>query len=154
MAKYEEVSKEVENLFYEVLENTSINNWVEFKVLANNKQKELFKVVRANELVQLLADGLNVAIVMNEEIFEQLPPDMQRISIDEALAGIHVTESDTVLIDKPDFNTFTGVLAKYGDDEIIRLHESVKSLYDDKKQKEEEEKAARKPKRGKKKTGE
>lgn len=154
MAKYEEVSKEVDDLFYEVLENTTINNWVEFKVLTNNKQKELFKVVRANDLVQLLADGLNVAVVINEEIFEQLPPNMQRIAIDEALAGIHVNESDAVLIDKPDFNTYTGVLAKYGDAEIIKLHESVKSLYDDKKQKEEEERAAKRAKRGKKKTEE
>jgi hypothetical protein len=146
MAKYEEITKPVEDLFYEVLDTTSINNWVEFKVLANNKQKELFKVVKANDLVQLLAD-VNIAVVINEEIFNQLPPDMQRIAIDEAIAGIYVTESDSVQLDKPDFNTYTGVLAKYGDSEIIKLHESVKSLYSKKEQEEEEAKAARKAKR-------
>jgi len=61
-----------------------------------------------------------------------------------------VSDSDTVSLEKPDFNTHTGVLQKYGDQSVIQLHESIKSLFDAKKQREDEEKAATKGKRGRK----
>lgn len=150
MAKFEESSESVEKIFDEVRDNTSIPVWVEFKTLCNNKQKEVCKIVKSNELVELLTEGINFVVIINEEIFNDLPADMQKIVIDEALAGVAVSETDTLSIEKPDFNTYTGVLAKYGDSKIIQLHESIKSLYDVKKQKEEEAKAAVKGKRGRK----
>lgn len=146
MAKHELATGEVEDLFYEVLDNTTINNWVEFKVLINNKQKEVCKLWKTTELVQALADDLNIAVIVNEDIFNQLPIEMKRMVYDEMLAGVQISDSDAVSIDKPDFNTYTGVLAKYGDNEIIKMHESIKSLYDAMKQKEDEEKAQKKAK--------
>jgi hypothetical protein len=150
MAKFQEASPELEKLFDEVREKTSIPQWVEFRVLCNNKQKEVCKPWRANDLVQVLAEGVNFAIVVNEEIFDELPDDMKRMVLDECLAGVTVSESDAVGYEKPDFNTYTGVLAKYGDAEVIKMKESVKSLYDAKKQKEDQEKAESKGKRGRK----
>ena len=150
MAKFEVASDDVEKLFEQVRDNTSIQNWVEFKVLCNNKQKEVCKIVKSNELVELLTEGINFVVVINEEIFRGLPDDMRRIVIDECLAGVFVSETDTVSIEKPDFNTYTGVLAKYGDSMIIKLHESIKSLYDAKKQKDDEAKAITKTKKSKK----
>lgn len=150
MAKFQKASPDVEKLFNEVRDKTSIPHWVEFRVLCNNKQKEVCKPWRANDLVQLLAEGVNFAIVVNEEIFEELPEDMQKMVFDECLAGVTVSETDTVGYEKPDFNTYTGVLAKYGDNEVIKMKESVKSLYSAKKQREDEEKAQSKGKRGRK----
>lgn len=150
MAKFQEVSPEVEKLFDEVRDKTSIPQWVEFRVLCNNKQKEVCKPWKANDLVQVLAEGINFAIVINEEIFEGLPDDMKKMVFDECLAGVTVSDTDAVGYEKPDFNTYTGVLQKYGDNSVIAMHESIKSLYDAKKQKEDEEKAANKGKRGRK----
>jgi hypothetical protein len=151
MKKLEVASEEVEKLFDSVRDKTTIPMWVEFKVLANNKQKELFKLVKASEILELLAEGVNFVLIVNEEIFFGLPGDMQTISIDEVLAGVKISETDALSIDKPNFNTYTGVLSKYGDAEIIKLHESIISLFDNKKQKEEELKANSKGKRGRKK---
>lgn len=151
MAKFVEASKDVEKLFDEVREKTSIPQWVEFKVLCNNKQKkDVCKPVKSNDLVEILSEGVNFAVIINEEIFDELPDDMKRMAIDECLAGVLVSETDTVSYEKPDFNTYTGVLQKYGDTPIIALHESIKSVYDAKKQKEADEKAANKGKRGRK----
>lgn len=150
MTKLEEASSDVEKLFDEVRDNTSIPQWVEFRLLCNNKQKELCKIVKANELVQLLTEGLNFAVIVNEEILNGLPIPMKKVAFDEILAGVRISDSDAVSVEKPDFNTYTGVLAKYGDAEIIKLHESIKSLYDNKKQKDDEEKAVNKGKRSKK----
>ena len=151
MAKYVEASPEVEKLFDEVRDKTSIPQWVEFKVLCNNKQKdEPVKIFKANDLVQVLSKGVNFAIIVNEEIFQDLPDDMKELAFDEVLGGVTVSDSDAVSNEKPDFVTRRGVVAKYGGDAVIRYKESVKSLYDVQKQKEDEEKAAKKGKRGRK----
>ena len=150
MAKFEVASEDVEKLFDEVRDNTTIPNWVEFKVLSSKKQKEVIKVVKSNKIVELLTEGINFVVIVNEEILGGLPDEFKRIVIDECLAGVAVSETETLSIEKPDFNTHTGVLAKYGDSKIIQLHESVKSLYDVKKQKEDELKAQTKGKRGRK----
>ena len=148
MANYLEVSDETKKLFMDVVNNTSIPNFVEFELLCNNKQKQLYKIMKLNDLVETLTDGINFVIVINEEIFDQLTDEQQKIALDECLAGISVNDNDVISQEKPDFSTYTGVLQKYGHEDIIVLHESIKSLYDAKKQKEDEEKAAKKGKRG------
>ena len=150
MAKFVKASEDVEKLFDKVIDETTIPQWLKFEVFSNKKQKELYKIMKMNEIVEILTEGVNFAVVFNEEILEQLPQNMQEMAMHECLAGVSVSETDTVSLEKPDFNTYTGVLNRYGDKDIIVLHESVKSLYDAKKQKEEEEKALTKGKRGRK----
>jgi len=153
MAKFEEASEDIVKIFDGVRDSSTIPQWVEFKVLCNNKQKkEVVKLVKSNELVELLTEGLNYVVVVNEDIFNELPIDMQKMAFDECLAGVGVSETDTLSVEKPDFNTHTGVLKKYGHELIITFHESVKSVYDVQKQKEDEAKALTKGtgKRGRK----
>jgi len=150
MAKIERASEDVVNLFEEIRNKTSIPHWIQFEVLCNEKQKELYKITKSNDVVEVLTEGVNFAIVFNEEVLEALPVDMQETAIIECLAGVSVSESDAVSLDKPNFNTYTGVLQKYGHESIIKLHESIKSLFDEKKQREDEERAITKGKRGRK----
>lgn len=150
MAKIEKASEDVVNLFEEVREQTSIPHWIQFEVLCNNKQKELYKIQKANDVLEVLTDGVNFVVILNEEILDELPSDLQEMAIIEAIAGVSVSETDAVSLDKPNFNTYTGVLEKYGHQEVIVLHESIKSLFDAKKQREDEQKAVSKGKRGRK----
>lgn len=153
MAKYTELSQENKDLFEKVLDGTSIPSWVIFKTLANNKQKEIYKINKANDVVEIITDGINFIIILNEEIFDELTEEQKTCIIDECLAGVvYDGEKDTISLNKPDFTTYSGILTKYGHDDIITLNESIKSLYDAKKQQEDEEKAARKAKRNKKKS--
>ena len=150
MAKFEKASDDVVKFFDEVRDKTSIPQWIQFEVLCNNKLKQLYKIVKLNDLVETITDGLNFAVVINEEIFDQLTEQQKEMALNECLAGVCVSESDAVSLEKPNFSTYRGVLERYGHDSIIVLHESVKSLFDSKKQKEDEEKAANKGKRGRK----
>jgi len=150
MAKIEKAFEDVVNLFEEVREQTSIPHWIQFEVLCNNKQKELYKIQKANDVLEVLTDGVNFVVILNEEILDELPSDLQEMAIIEAIAGVSVSETDAVSLDKPNFNTYTGVLEKYGHQEVIVLHESIKSLFDAKKQREDEQKAVSKGKRGRK----
>ena len=150
MAKIERASEDVVNLFDSIRDKTTIPQWIQFEVLSNEKQKELYKITKLNDVVEVLTEGVNFSVVFNEEILEALPITMQEIIIDECLAGVSVSDSDVISLNKHNFNTHTGVLQKYGHDSIIALHESIKTLFDEKKQKEDEEKAQTKGKGGRK----
>jgi hypothetical protein len=150
MAKFEKPSEAIAELFEQVKETTTIPNWIEFELRTNNKQNEIYKIVKLNDLIGSLTDGLNFAVVINEEIMEQLPVDLQEILLAECIAGVRISETDAVSMEKPDFNSYTGILQKYGHEKIIMVKESVKSLYDTKKQKDDEAKSQKKAKKTKK----
>ncbi len=154
MAKFEKALDNILELFEEVKSTTAIPEWVDFVVLSNPKQKELYKIAKANDLFESVVkiktgDDLNLTVVINEEIFEQLPIEQQKLAIIECLSGVVISEEDVISVEKPNFNTYTGVLQRYGHEPIIMLHESIKSLFDAKKEKEDQEKAAKASKRKK-----
>jgi len=150
MAKIEKASEDVVNRFEEIKETTNIPHWIQFEVFSNEKQKELYKINKTNDVTEVATDGLNFTVVFNEEILDGLPDDMQEMAVVECLTGVCVSESDAVSLEKPDFVTHSGVMKRYGDDSVIRFKESIKSLFDAKKQKEDEEKAATKAKKSRK----
>ena len=151
MRKLEVASDDVVKIFDEVLEGTTIPQWVEFKVLCNNKQKkEVCKLSKANEVVELLTEGTNFVVTINESIFDLLPDDLQRMEIDKCLAGVEISESDTVSKSEPDFYAHSGVIKKYGYDKLTVLKESIDSLYIKQKEEEDAIKAMTKGKRGRK----
>lgn len=150
MANYTKVFDETKSLFYEVLDGTSIPQWVEFQLIANNDLKELYRVNKLSDLYEFMTDGKNIVVCINEEIFDGLQLDMKKKILEELLGGIVVDEKDKIKIEAFDFTTHSGFLAKYGADEVIKLKESVKSLFDVKREKEEQEKAEAKAAKKKK----
>jgi len=146
MVKFEEPSDDVIEVFEKVKKSKLIPDWVQFEVLVNNKMKQVYKIMKMTDLVETLSKGVNFAIIVNEEIFDDLTSEQQEMLMDECIAGVGVSETDTLMLDKPDINTYTGVLQKYGHDSVITLHESIKSLFDKKKEEEDMMKAERKSK--------
>jgi len=153
MAKFEKASEDAEKFFEELREKSTIPQWLEFRVFCNNKQKIPVDIKKNSDLVELMTEGVNFAVIINEVIFDELPDDMKEIAVVEKLTSVAVDGNDKISLVKEDFCTHTGVLKKYGDSAVIRFKESVKSLYDKKKQEEDEAKAAKKGKRGKKRIG-
>jgi len=131
--KYFEVLDETSVLFEKVLGSTSIPNWVEFKVLGNNDMKDVYQVKKLSELYEFIADGMNIVVVINEEIFDQLTEDQKTLLFEEALSGVLVSESDKISLEGFDFNTYGGMLFKHGLYKMVTLKESIKSLFDIKK---------------------
>jgi hypothetical protein len=143
----EEASDHVENLFDLVRNSQTIPQWIEFKVLCNNKLKEVCKIQKATDVLETLT-SYNYVVIINESIFDGLPEDLQKMAIENTLAGVCVSESDSLSIGKPDFTAHTGMLKKFGYEKIDMMRESIKSLFVAQKQKEDEEKALTKGKKG------
>ena len=149
MFKYQKVSVDVEEKFESVRNQTAIPQWVEIQIMCYDKLKQISKTVKMSDLVEAITDGINFVVVINEKIFDQLDDQQQTMVLEEALAGIRISDRDALSLETPDFNTYTGFLEKYGNI-VITLKESIKTLFEVEKQKEEEEKAATKTKRSKK----
>lgn len=149
MAVYEEVSKETQQLFDDVLDTTTINDQVvDFKVLHSDSLKDvIYEVKKQTDLQIFLSEGINIVVIINETLFDQLEEQQRIIVIEEALNGILVNQdNDKISIEKYDFNTYTGILQKHGIETMVKLKETIKSLVDAKKASESEAKAQAKPK--------
>ena len=113
MAVYEEVSKETQQLFNDVLDATSIpTQLANFTVLHSDSLKDvIYEVKKQTDLQIFLSKGIDIVVIINETLFDQLEDDQKVIIIEEALNGILVNnKSGKITIEKYDFNTYTGIL--------------------------------------------
>jgi len=146
MAKFFDASDESIKLFNELLKSTSIPTFIKFKVLSVEKQKQLYKVSKANDVLNHLT-GYDFVICLNEQLFEQLELDQQKIVLDEALAHIvYDGSSDKVSLSKPDVVTFSGIISKYSVKEYLRVKECIDAMLKQQEEKEKEKKANKKSK--------
>lgn len=139
--KYEEVFEDTQALYTQAQTRAGLINHLNITVLTNNKAKEIFKVNKANDLLNYRT-GDDIIIVINEAVLEQLTPEQKLIVVEESLAAISYDgEKDAIVISKPDVVTFSGVLSKHTFATWNTLRESIKSVYDAEKQAEDERKA-------------
>jgi len=151
MSKYSIATEDLENFFEEVKEKTtSIPHWVNFRVVVNDKQKELFKVQKFNELVGVISDGVDFAVIINEKLFNETPIEFAKLGMEEALSGVTISDTDTLGYEAGDFITHTGFLMKYGNDAVVKLKAVVKAAQIKLKEEEDKIKAQTKGKRGRK----
>jgi hypothetical protein len=132
MAKLEIPHEDIRDLFNEVISESMLDNYLNITVLADNKSKDVTKISKCSPS-EKLKTGDDVNIFVNELIFDQLTPPLQRMVIDEALAGISFdTEHDKLVIKRPDVLTFSGMLQKYTFEELTVLKESIKAILSNK----------------------
>lgn len=139
-SNFDEVFEETQTLYTQAILAAGLNGLVNITVLADNKAKEIFKVNKANKLLQYRT-GDDVIIVLNEKIFEQLEPAQRLIVVEESLSAISFDiEKDILEVKQPDVKTFKGVLKKhtYATWEVVQ--ESITTFYQMEK---DEEKAAK-----------
>jgi predicted RNA-binding protein with PUA domain len=129
MAKFEEVFQDTQALFNNFMGQIENLSGVNIKILAQNRLKEIGKVVKANDLVKHMTNE-DIIILLNEQIFEQLDEEQKLMVVEELIARIYFdSEKEKLSIVSPDVNTFSLLLRKYGYDKYEVLHESIKALF-------------------------
>lgn len=136
MAKFEEVFQDTQTLFNTYIGQIDNLQEVNIKILSHNRLKEIGKVVKANDLLKHMTNE-DVVILLNENVFEQLDDEQRQMVVEELLATVYFdSEKGKVSLIKPDINTFSLLLRKYGYAKYETLHESIKAVF---AQMEEEE---------------
>ena len=129
MAKFIEVFEDTQSMFTNFIGQIDSLSEISVKILGNDRQKEICKVLKAGDLLKHMTNE-DVVIVINERIFEQLDDEQKLMVIEEHVARLYFdAEKGKLSIINPDVNTFSLLLRKYGYDKYERLIESVKALY-------------------------
>jgi esterase/lipase len=140
MANYQEVNETTQEMFTNAISESDLSRYLKITVLANNKLKELFKIMKANDILKYMTDD-DVIIVLNEIIFEKFSDEQKSLIIEESLAYIGFdTEKDKVVITSPDFIAHSGVLRKYGFSKIDEIRQTTNMLFQAEKEAEDERK--------------
>jgi hypothetical protein len=136
MAKYNDVFPDNKEIFEEAIVKADLDNVCNILVLADNKQKEIGKVMKANPILKYKTND-DAVVIINETVFEKLDDELKRLTAEMVITGIGFDrEKDKLEIRKPDFTMHSGMLQKYGGEVCIKLMEVIKSTF---AQKEEEE---------------
>lgn len=85
MAKFEDVFDDTQTLFTSLLLNANLAQVVTVKLLTDNKQKDIYKIVKANDLVRHITNNIDIVIILNENIFDQLPEDQKKLLLKKQL---------------------------------------------------------------------
>ncbi len=141
MSKYKELHEGTQTLYDQAILQTDLAQFINITVLADDNQKDIFKIVKANELVKFRTDD-DLFIIVNEKIIDKLTPEQRVIIAEESLAGISFnSEKGKLEIKPPDFMAHTGILRKYSFEIIDVIRESIKSILLAEKEQEDETKS-------------
>lgn len=121
MAKIYEVSEETMNLFLKKLGETGQQNYFTIDVVGKEMKNDIYKVAKANDYVQDKMK-IDVIIMLDEEIFDTLGEDDKNLIVTEALCGlVYNPEKDALTLEKPDIQTFGGILEKFTNEAVLRV---------------------------------
>ena len=97
MAKYLEPFDDTKEIFNEAITKANLDLNVTFKILADNRQKDIYRVFKANDLIKHMTNN-DIVIVINETIYDKLNLEQKIMVTEEALAGVHYdNEKEKVL---------------------------------------------------------
>jgi hypothetical protein len=129
MANYSEVAEDLKEQFLVASTAAGLDNHITIKVVNDSLQKKITKAIKVPELYEFTS-GDKAIIIINELVFEALPPDQQKMVVDETLAEFYFdAEKDKLVLKKPDINTYSLLLEKNTIEKYLALKESIKSVY-------------------------
>jgi hypothetical protein len=134
MADFYEPHEDTMRIFNGVIADKELNRVVSIAIRSNNRQKEIYTVLKSSELMKSETNK-EVYIVVNELIFEQLEEIHQVLVAEEAVTCIVFDdEKDKITLKKGDVGitkrgAFSGILQKFGPDMYNVVQESIKTLY-------------------------
>jgi hypothetical protein len=166
MAKLDKASDRVIDFIEDIINNeTVLERYITWKILAVDKQKELIKISKASATVEYLAKCTDcIVIYVNEHMFDLMAPDnvndvdLRKLLIKDALSMVNVVENENtgtmkIKIEKPQICVSIDGYRSMGQD-LVRASELqsiiVKKAEQDEKERKEREKL---DKQSKKKNG-
>lgn len=166
MAKLRKSSDDVIEFVEKILaEETLLENYITWRILSNDKQKQLIQISKSSAITEYFAQMRDsVIIIINEELFDALAPqheeqeDVRKLIIEDALSTIICETNEKsgemkISIGKPQICITTGCYEKYGE-KLVRAAEvsalAYNQLMEMKKKAKEEEQAAKVAKKAEK----
>ena len=138
MSKFYQLSDDTIQIFKRVFNKKSFPLIVGFQFIGCESQKNLIKISKlSDQFIFVLEKELLVSI--NEDLVSVFDEESIQILIEQEIDKISVNiDTGKIKMVKPDLNTFSSLINKYGIDKIARANK-VEELYVEQKQDGKEE---------------
>lgn len=139
-----DVTDDVKQRFMAIYDKKSFAINIDFKFLGSSKQKQLIKVSKLNDQYSYLLDGKNVLVVINEDLYDSFENDKNDNKVIDILFEQEIDKIDVnvntgkIKMLKPDLNTFSGLVNKYGIEDVARANQVEDLALDQSMDKESE----------------
>ncbi len=125
---YYEVSDEFANIFESIWKTTYLPVDLKYRLVGNAKLKNGVKIIKLNDL-QCYLTQQELIIEVNEIELNKLDEKAMMIILNQEVCKITVDMNNgKIKLIKPDVVTFSGVIKKYGLDDVMRANELIKLL--------------------------
>jgi hypothetical protein len=132
MGKFINISEDFKDKFEEVYGKKAFTFTLKYEFLAQEKQKQLIKISKIPDQYAFLM-GKDLLVTVNEDLFEAFDDESVNILIEQELDRISYDgEKDKITMIKPDLNTFSSLINKYGIDKVGKANQ-IQDLYDQQK---------------------
>jgi len=130
MDKYYELPDESVDKFYEVFNNKSFPIGVSFQFLGNGKQKELIKISKIPDQYAFILEK-EILVSINDDLMSVFDELSIQILMEQEIDKINLNiETGKIKLVKPDLNTFSSLINKYGVEKVSRANK-VEELYNE-----------------------
>ena len=159
MAKLYETSEEIRNFIEDIIvKETTLDRFIEWHILSNDKQKELIKVAKSSAVTEYFAKMRDsIIIYVNEEVFDRMKPDnvndvdYRKLVIEDVLSTVEILENENtgtlkIQIAKPNICFNSACYQKYGEN-LVHAAETASFAFNQIKEEEKQRKEAEREKK-------
>jgi len=138
MAKFYKISEETINVFKGVFIKKSFPLNVGFEFIGCENQKSLIKISKLPEQFSFILEK-ELLVQINEDLIDVFDNESIQILIEQEIDKISINmDTGKIKMVKPDLNTFSSLINKYGIEKIARANK-VEELYTQQKEDNQED---------------
>jgi hypothetical protein len=138
MSKFYEVSSDSIEKFNEVFNKKSFPLSIRFKFIGSESQKTLIKISKLSDQYVFILDK-ELLVTINEDLMSVFDDESITILIEQEIDKVSIdTQSGKIKMIKPNLNTFSSIITKYGVDKVTRAN-GIEELYQEQKNDNKEE---------------
>ncbi len=114
----------------QTLSETTLSHVVKFTFISDDTMNDVININKLSPIPKYISNGIEIALIINENYFDLLPDEYKKIAILEAVHPIRINEVGNISILQPDVVTFSDFIEKTTFPEYLKFIESVKSVKD------------------------
>lgn len=138
MSKFYNVSDETISTFKAVFNKKSFPFNIGFQFVGAESQKNLIKITKMPDQFLFILEK-ELLVTINDELMNVFDEESIQILMEQEIDKIAVNmETGKIKMVKPDLNTFSGLINKYGIEKVAKANK-VEELYAEQKQDAEED---------------
>jgi len=132
MAKFYNLGTDTVDKFKKIFQKKSFPFNIGFEFLGSESQKNLVKISKLSDQFSFILEK-ELLVIINEDLMNVYDEESQQILIEQEIDKISVNiDTGKIKMVKPDLNTFSSLINKYGIEKIARANK-LEELYQEQK---------------------